>query len=72
MTHAGVAVADFDTNVLVSALNGQVQVAFDARILTEYREVLLRPKFGSPRSQVHALLQAIEAQGIAAVGPFTA
>lgn len=53
--------AVLDTNVVVSGLlkpyssagyivrlvaEGALQVAYDARILLEYREVLARPKFG--------------------------
>jgi len=50
-----------DTNILVSALitpfgkaarvldlviRGDIRILYDDRILSEYREVLLRPKFG--------------------------
>lgn len=68
-----------DTNVLVSGLlkgysaagmiirlvaGGLVQVVYDARILTEYREVLARPKFGFEESLVKAVLVQIEEDGV--------
>lgn len=67
-----------DTNVLVSALlsphgspasvlnlalGGEIRLAFDDRILAEYREVLLRPKFGFAPGDVGDLLAALEADG---------
>jgi len=60
-----------DTNVFISALlkpesvpadvvrlivSGNVLLAYDARILSEYREVALRPKFNFDRSRVEAIL----------------
>ena len=68
-----------DTNVLVSGLlsphshsailirliaEGTVRVAFDERILAEYREVLARPKFPFEPSQIEALLTQIEDEGL--------
>ncbi|MEW6574499.1 MAG: putative toxin-antitoxin system toxin component, PIN family [Bacillota bacterium] len=68
-----------DTNVLVSGLlkghsaagtivrlvaGGLVQVVYDARILTEYREVLARPKFGFEQALVKAILIQIEEEGV--------
>ena len=68
-----------DTNVLVSALlspfgppgeilrlitTGTVQVCHDARILSEYREVLLRPVFPFSPAQVESLLEQIEVDGV--------
>ncbi|RPF49935.1 putative PIN family toxin of toxin-antitoxin system [Thermodesulfitimonas autotrophica] len=68
-----------DTNVLVSGLlkgystagmivrlvaGGLVQVVYDARILTEYREVLARPKFSFEESLVKAILVQIEEEGV--------
>jgi putative PIN family toxin of toxin-antitoxin system len=68
-----------DTNVLVSgllsphsysarllrlALDRQVQIAFDERILAEYREVLARPKFPFYHDQIDALLTQIEEEGL--------
>ena len=65
-----------DTNVMVSGLltpygasseivlmvaGGILQVCYDARILTEYREVLLRSKFGFKREDVDDLLAEIKA-----------
>lgn len=67
-----------DTNVLVSALLsslgaaariidlalvGDVQLAYDDRILTEYREVLARPKFAFPTEEVEAILDVLQASG---------
>ncbi len=69
-----------DTNVLVSGLlspfgppgrivqmaaAGEVSLCFDARILGEYREVLLRPTYGFSPRQVEALLEQIRAAGVA-------
>jgi len=68
-----------DTNILVSALitpfgNSarildmvllrELQVLYDDRILSEYWEVLLRPKFGFEKRDVDDLLSFIEADGI--------
>jgi uncharacterized protein len=69
-----------DTNVLVSGLlnpygapgqivlmvaSGEISLCFDARILAEYREVLLRPNFGLQSDQVAALLEQVRAGGVA-------
>lgn len=68
-----------DTNVLVSGLiqpfgpsgqivrlvaDGELAVCHDSRILTEYREVLLREKFRFDPERVDALLDEIRASGI--------
>lgn len=67
-----------DTNVLVAGLlspfgpcaqivrmvsSGALVLCFDARILTEYDEVLHRPKFGFRPDKVSALLDYIKHQG---------
>jgi putative PIN family toxin of toxin-antitoxin system len=67
-----------DTNVLVSGLlnphgppgrivqlvaAGQLRLCFDARILSEYHEVILRPLFAFSPHQVRALLEQIAAVG---------
>jgi putative PIN family toxin of toxin-antitoxin system len=67
-----------DANVLVAGLlspfgscaeivrmvsSGEVTLCFDALILTEYREVLYRPKFGFDKEKVSALLDHIEHRG---------
>jgi putative PIN family toxin of toxin-antitoxin system len=72
-----------DTNVLVSGLltpfsncgeivrmvaSGSLQLAFDARIISEYAEVLARPKFGFESAAVDALLSFIQSNGIVASG----
>lgn len=70
--------AVLDTNVLVSALwsrngaparvmsmvlSGQLVPCYDYRILSEYQEVLQRPRFGFTRGEVHSLLDWIESYG---------
>ncbi len=67
-----------DTNVLVSALlsphgapaavlqlilAGRVVLCFDARILSEYREVLRRPKFDFDPQLVDELMEFLESEG---------
>ena len=68
-----------DTNVLVSGLlssmgapaevltlvaQGVLQVCFDDRVVTEYEEVLLRPKFGFDASDVADLIAQIKGDGV--------
>ena len=67
-----------DTNVLVAGLltpsgpcceivrmvsSGELNLSFDARILSEYHEVLLRPKFKFSKDSVIALLEFIRYSG---------
>ena len=67
-----------DTNVLVAGLlspfgpcgeivrmvsSGKVALSVDARILSEYDEVLHRPKFKFEEDKVNALLDQIERRG---------
>jgi len=67
-----------DTNVMVSGvlnphgppgrivnalLAETITVLYDDRILSEYREVLLRPIFGFPCSDVDVLLDFVESAG---------
>jgi putative PIN family toxin of toxin-antitoxin system len=67
-----------DTNVMVSGilnphgppgrivnalLSESITVLHDDRILSEYREVLLRPTFGFSRSDVEVLLDFVESAG---------
>jgi putative PIN family toxin of toxin-antitoxin system len=67
-----------DTNVLVSALlspfgpparvldlalSGEIRLAYDDRMMAEYREVLARPKFGFAPGDVADLLAFLEADG---------
>jgi len=69
-----------DTNVLVSALlnprgrpaevlrlvqGGALQVAYDARILDEYRRVLRRARFPFEPAEVEALLDFLAGEGLA-------
>jgi putative PIN family toxin of toxin-antitoxin system len=76
-----------DTNVLVAGLlspfgpcgeivrmvsSGEVTLALDARILTEYQEVLARPKFKFDQDKVAAILALVEHCGvIVAATPLT-
>ncbi len=68
-----------DTNVIVSGLispfgnpaeivrlvsSGKLCLCFDSRIITEYGEVLRRPKFQFDEEKVMALLDQIEHRGI--------
>ena len=67
-----------DTNVLVSGLlrpfgapgdivrmtsSGTLELCYDARILSEYQNVLLRPKFHFDQAHVDALFDQIKACG---------
>lgn len=69
-----------DTNVLVSALlsasgpaarilelvlAGELMVAYEDRILAEYRQVLARPRFGFDPQDVEEILSALETTGLA-------
>jgi putative PIN family toxin of toxin-antitoxin system len=73
-----------DTNVIVSGLlrphstpatvlrlvaMGAVRVAYDERILAEYREVLSRPKFPFTPAQIKTFLEQTEGEGIAVAAP---
>jgi putative PIN family toxin of toxin-antitoxin system len=78
-----------DTNVLVSgilrpyghagtilrwAAAGMLRLAYDQRILAEYRDVLHRPVFGFSPDHVDALLEQFEQEGFSVVAgslPFT-
>ena len=68
-----------DTNVLVSALlnsfgapgrvldlvlAGELAVAYDDRVLAEWRQVLRREKFGFPAGDIEVLLGFVEGEGI--------
>ena len=68
-----------DTNVLVSALlnsfgtpgrvldlvlAGELAVAYDDRVLAEWRQVLHREKFGFPAGEFEVLLSFVEGEGI--------
>lgn len=72
-----------DTNVMVSGLlspfgppgeiirlaaAGALELCYDARILSEYRSVLLRKKFPFDRIDVENLLEQIRARGHIAAG----
>jgi putative PIN family toxin of toxin-antitoxin system len=70
-----------DTNVLVAGLlspfgscgeivrmvsSGELALCFDARVLTEYEEVLNRPKFKLAKDKIADLLDFIKIQGLTA------
>ena len=72
-----------DTNVLVAGLldpfgkpaaivalltEGKLQLAFDARIMTEYQQVLNSPKFHFSDEVTHPLIEQINNVGISARG----
>lgn len=72
-----------DTNVLVAGLlspfgppgeivrmiaSGALRVCYDARILTEYDEVLARPRFKLNPEHIQALLDQIKAEGLSIAG----
>lgn len=67
-----------DTNVLVAGLlspfgppgeivrmvaSGSLSLCFDARLLTEYADVLNRSRFPFKPDEIHALLEQIKAEG---------
>lgn len=74
--------AVIDTNILVSALlspskspakvidhvlNGNVLMCYDSRIIAEYQEVLLRPKFGFDKKAIKQVIDFIVHFGISVV-----
>lgn len=74
--------AVIDTNVLVSALlspngcpaaifdhvlNGSIVMCYDSRIISEYQEVLLRPKFGFDKKAVKHVINFIIDSGLSIV-----
>jgi putative PIN family toxin of toxin-antitoxin system len=67
-----------DTNVLVSGIlkphsktagilrlvaDGTVQLAYDYRLISEYRDVLNRPRFNLPKEAVETFLAQVEQEG---------
>ena len=71
--------AVIDTNILVSAFwsrngtpakilalvqAGRLKPCFDSRILSEYREVLLRPRFGFSTDEVETVLHLLKDKGL--------
>jgi putative PIN family toxin of toxin-antitoxin system len=68
-----------DTNVIVSGIlkpysktaailrlvaDGAVHLAYDIRILSEYRDVLSRPKFNFAKGNIEAFLGQVEQEGV--------
>jgi putative PIN family toxin of toxin-antitoxin system len=73
-----------DTNVVVSGLlseigppglivdlltAGEIAAVYDARILAEYREVLVRPRLRLPVAAIDSFLAYLERRGLAVVAP---
>ena len=67
-----------DTNILISALlspfgpparvldlalSGEIRLAYDDRVMAEYRDLLARPKFGFASEDVTDLLVFLESDG---------
>jgi putative PIN family toxin of toxin-antitoxin system len=67
-----------DTNVLISGIlkpyskaaailhlvaDGTIRLAFDLRLLSEYRDVLNRPKFNFAEEDIEAFLDQLEQEG---------
>lgn len=50
--------------VMIELLSGRITPVYSSEIISEYREVLSRKKFGFPSGQVNYLLSAIEKFGI--------
>jgi predicted nucleic acid-binding protein len=48
--------------------SGTLRLCFDARILTEYGEVLARPKFQFSSELTQALLEQIKTEGLSVAG----
>lgn len=74
----------FDTNVIVAAhlsasgppgrllaevYAGRLRLTYDARMATEYREVLLRPKFSLPAETVRSFLAVLGDQDLVIAPP---
>lgn len=74
--------AVIDTNILVSALlspsgspakvfdhvlNGNVVMCYDSRMIAEYQEVLLRPRFGFGKKDVRQVIDFIVHSGVSIV-----
>ena len=55
--------------VLQSAIAGMFVPAWDNKILSEYREVLSRPKFKLSKTAVRALLEALPSSGFHTATP---
>ena len=53
--------------VLSMALNGQITLCYDYRIMEEYRLVLLRPKFGFSVEEVEDILSFIKIFGMSVI-----
>lgn len=76
----------FDTNVVVAAhlsAHGppgrllaevyarRLRMSYDARLASEYREVLLRPRFGLPANSVRTFLNVLDDQDLVCAMPLS-
>ena len=50
--------------ILRLAATGMIQLAYDLRILSEYQDVLNRPKFTFAKEDINALLDQVEKEGV--------
>jgi putative PIN family toxin of toxin-antitoxin system len=50
--------------ILRLAATGMIKLAYDLRILSEYRDVLNRPKFPLEKESINAFLDQMEKEGI--------
>lgn len=72
-----------DTNVFISGLihpfgkpakilalitSGKIEIAYDVRILSEYNEVCLRPRFNIDKEKLKEIMEYIKQEGILAPG----
>lgn len=72
-------IAVVDTNIIISGLispnsssgtilklilSGKIKLCIDSRIISEYREVLLRKKFKFEKESIDYILEEIETEGI--------
>ncbi|MEI9478363.1 MAG: putative toxin-antitoxin system toxin component, PIN family, partial [Deltaproteobacteria bacterium] len=50
--------------ILRLVADGAIQLAYDLRILSEYRDVLSRPKFNFAKEDIEAFLDQVEQEGV--------
>jgi len=51
-------------NIIKLILSGKIKLGIDNRIISEYKEVLLRKKFSFEKESIDHILEEIEADGI--------
>ena len=59
-------------NILSRIASDELTLCYDARIFSEYEEVLHRPEFGIPEESVGAFLDQLKRNGEATAGAFLA